>query len=116
MQPWHGVALSISVMLAMVGCRPAQPGPSSQPAPEAIIGEFGNSGSPEVEHFRVEVLAEYPHDRTAFTQGLVVREGALYESTGLREQSTLRNVDRETGAVQRSVSLDRNHFAEGLAS
>lgn len=41
----------------------------------------------------------YPHDRDAFTQGLVFDDGVLYEGTGLFGHSTLRRVDLETGAI-----------------
>jgi len=60
------------------------------------------------------VVAEYPHDPSAFTQGLVIRNGELYEGTGLRGQSTLRQVALETGAVLRSTPLDSRFFGEGV--
>ena len=62
-----------------------------------------------------EVVASHPHDREAFTQGLVYRHGTLYESTGLNGRSSLREVDLETGAVRRRVDVDERYFAEGLA-
>jgi glutamine cyclotransferase len=62
-----------------------------------------------------EVVATHPHDREAFTQGLVYRRGTLYESTGLNGHSSLREVDLETGAVRRRVDVDQQYFAEGLA-
>ena len=61
------------------------------------------------------VVAEYPHDADAFTQGLVYREGVLYEGTGLNGESTLRRVALETGAVEQAVALDAEHFGEGIA-
>jgi glutamine cyclotransferase len=64
---------------------------------------------------RPEIVATYPHDRQAFTQGLVVHEGKLYESTGLLGRSTLRRVVPATGAVEKSVSLAGHLFGEGLA-
>lgn len=45
----------------------------------------------------------YPHDRTAYTQGLLWHDGYLYESTGLEGGSTLRQVDLTDGRVVRSV-------------
>jgi glutaminyl-peptide cyclotransferase len=63
-----------------------------------------------------KVLNVYPHDRTAYTQGLVFREGFLYESTGLNGQSTLRKVELETGEVVQQHRLDPKHFGEGLAA
>ncbi len=60
------------------------------------------------------VLNEYPHDSGAFTQGLLWRDGYLYESTGLWGQSSLRRVDIETGAPETNIALDDVYFAEGL--
>jgi glutamine cyclotransferase len=64
---------------------------------------------------RTEVLATYPHDPQAFTQGLVLQDGQLYESTGLLRRSTLRQVELESGAVLRKVDLPPTLFGEGLA-
>lgn len=64
---------------------------------------------------RAVVVASYPHDRTAFTQGLIWRDGLLYESTGLVGRSSLRKVDLTTGAVSRLVDVPAPYFAEGLA-
>ncbi len=62
-----------------------------------------------------EVVQRFPHDPDAFTQGLVIHEGNLFESTGLNGQSTLRQVDLKTGKVLRHVTLPDEYFAEGLA-
>ena len=64
---------------------------------------------------RVEVIASYPHDPGAFTQGLLYHDGVLYESTGLEGESTLRRVDLKTGRVLQTVALPPPLFAEGLA-
>ncbi len=61
-----------------------------------------------------EVVAEYPHDPEAFTQGLIFRDGYLYESTGRRGESDLRKVSLETGEVIRIHPLDDEYFGEGL--
>lgn len=73
-----------------------------------------------------EVLNVYPHDPSAFTQGLLWHEGFLYESTGLRGQSSLRRVDVETGEILALRPVNRppeqltganalpDYFAEGL--
>src|SRR5437762_1598311 len=63
----------------------------------------------------VEEVKAYPHDRAAFTQGLVFHEDGLYESTGLEGQSSLRRVELETGKVLDRVNLDTSLFGEGLA-
>lgn len=69
----------------------------------------------EVELLTVEVLNEYPHDTSAFTQGLLLHEGLLYESTGRYGESSLRAVDIETGEVLRRYDLADEFFGEGLA-
>lgn len=61
------------------------------------------------------VVSTYPHDDGAFTQGLVYSGGELFESTGLYEESSLRRVTLQTGAVQQAVWLADEFFAEGLA-
>jgi glutaminyl-peptide cyclotransferase len=61
-----------------------------------------------------EVLATYPHDPQAFTQGLLLSDGRLYESTGLYGASSLREVVPETGEVLRRLDLPPEYFAEGL--
>jgi len=78
------------------------------------------TGSPElraqgaaIDTFRV--VKVYPHDANAFTQGLIYRDGFLFESTGRNGQSTLRKVKLETGEVVQQHRLDRAYFAEGLA-
>lgn len=64
----------------------------------------------------VEQVRSYPHDSTAFTQGLVWRDGRLYESTGRYGESTLRLVELETGRVLQQASLGAQYFAEGLTT
>ena len=54
------------------------------------------------------------HDPGAFTQGLELRGGILYESTGIYGQSTIRRVNPETGEVLRTYRLPDSLFAEGL--
>ena len=60
------------------------------------------------------VVARYPHDRNAFTQGLAFYQGALYESTGMHGRSSVRRIDPETGHILDSRRLDRALFGEGL--
>lgn len=64
----------------------------------------------------VEVVARFPHDAGAFTQGLLIEEGRLYESTGGYGFSTLRLVDLATGVPSKQVRLSDRVFAEGLAA
>jgi len=64
---------------------------------------------------RPEVLDVRPHDPTAYTQGLLLHDGSLYESAGQYGESTLRQVDPQTGEVIRSIPIAEEYFAEGLA-
>ncbi len=72
-------------------------------------------GQKEVSVYIPEVINTYPHNTNAFTQGLLFHDDKLYESTGVKGHSTLREVDLETGEVTRHISLANEYFAEGLA-
>jgi glutaminyl-peptide cyclotransferase len=61
-----------------------------------------------------KVINTYPHDRDAFTQGLLYDNGVLYEGTG-ENGSSLREVTLETGKVVRQLNLDESLFGEGIA-
>lgn len=67
----------------------------------------------KVKVYGIEVVAEYPHDTDAYTQGLYFDEGKLYESTGLHGKSTFRKVDFESGEVIKCLDFDKKYFVEG---
>lgn len=79
----------------------------------------GGGGLPvlgqSVERLSLELISEYPHDATAFTQGLIWCSGKLYESTGRYGDSRLRKVRLKDGRVVRERRLPFNFFGEGLA-
>ena len=60
------------------------------------------------------VLQTFPHDPDAFTQGLLIHNGQMWESTGMYGESEVREVNVETGAVLARWSLAAQHFGEGL--
>ncbi|GLZ42575.1 glutaminyl-peptide cyclotransferase [Actinokineospora sp. NBRC 105648] len=60
------------------------------------------------------VLGDIPHDTAAFTEGLEIADGVLYESTGLYGQSEIRAVDPATGVVRNKTALPQELFGEGL--
>jgi len=66
-------------------------------------------------NYTYEVVKTYPHDQNAFTQGLVIENGVLYEGTGLYGNSSLRRVDLETGKVLQIYALPNQFFGEGIA-
>ena len=71
--------------------------------------------SPSTPTFRLRVVGEIPHDTAAFTQGLALHDGKLYESTGLYGSSSLRRIDPSTGEIDAIVRLPRALFGEGIA-
>ena len=68
-----------------------------------------------VQLYSYKIVNTYPHDREAFTQGLVIVDGQLYEGTGRRGASTLRQVDLVSGQVQKLRALPEQYFGEGIA-
>jgi glutaminyl-peptide cyclotransferase len=78
------------------------------------VADTSGQARPTTTRFDVRVVRTYPHDSKAFTQGLLFRDGFLYESTGLNGRSSLRKVKLETGEIVQRVDLEQKHFAEGL--
>jgi|SRR5215217_1155816 len=64
--------------------------------------------------FGYEVVNRYPHDPQAFTQGLLWRDGGLYESTGQVGASSIRKVELKTGKVLQRAATDPFQFGEGI--
>jgi glutaminyl-peptide cyclotransferase len=65
--------------------------------------------------WHAEVMAIYPHDMWAFSEGLELHNGELYESTGGQGYSSLRRVHLATGLVTQAVHMGAQDFGEGLA-
>ena len=93
--------LSICITAAACGGDSAAPKASQSPAPSGQDG-------------RVELLGSFAHAGNAWTEGLLVSEGVLWESTGLQGKSQVRGLDKETGAVLWSVPNTEGFFGEGL--
>lgn len=88
--------------LAAFSCAPA-----TAPAPDT-------PATPVTPAYSYEVVASYPHDTKAFTEGLLIQDGQLYESTGMEGTSWVRKVDLKTGAVQQQHDVDKQYFGEGM--
>lgn len=98
-KPWcTGTMLAIASLILM-GIR-GQSAPALQ------------ADNPIIHGYRV--VNTYPHDSEAYTQGLLYRDGYLFESTGLRGRSELRKVRLESGEVIQRHVVDAKYFAEGL--
>ena len=74
--------------------------------------DFQTAAPAPVQRYRI--VNTYPHDPEAFTQGLVFRDGFLYESTGLVGRSSIRQVRLDSGEVLKQRDVAAPHFAEGL--
>ena len=81
---------------------------------EDRVGEFTVLAADPPVLYGHRVKRVYPHDKEAYTQGLLWYKGALYESTGVQGQSSLRKVDLTTGVVLQNLNLPRDYFGEGL--
>ena len=66
--------------------------------------------------YGIDVIHTYPHDPTAFTEGLFYLDGYLYESTGLEQRSTIRKVKLETGEVLQKLDIPPQYFGEGIVN
>jgi glutaminyl-peptide cyclotransferase len=84
-------------------------------APLAVTAQEASPIPANSSTFGYRVVSEYPHDRRAFTEGLVYVDGVLYEGTGLNGESTLRRVDLKTGKVLQAIGLSEEYFGEGIA-
>jgi glutamine cyclotransferase len=91
---------AIAVFVNLTGTPTLKPAVPLSPDP-APIREF-------------DVVAEYPHDPRALTQGLVYTGGFLYESIGLQGQSSIRKVELQTGRVIQQHAVDSRFLGEGL--
>jgi glutamine cyclotransferase len=83
--------------------------PASAPEPAKPASQAG-----PVPTYAYDVVNVFPHDRTAFTEGLVYFKGVFFESTGLNGRSTLRKVDPQSGRTTQQISLSSEYFGEGM--
>lgn len=94
----------LACMLAACNARAA-----TQDVPSPVV-----TALPEPTRYTFTVINHWPHDPSAYTEGLVFDGGMLYESTGLNGESTLRQVDLQTGQVTASIALAPEYFGEGV--
>jgi glutamine cyclotransferase len=97
-----GRSLILVVCLGTINCQNA---PTATP---------GKSGQQPVPTYGYEVVHVFPHDRDAFTQGLLYNQGNLLESTGEVGRSSLRRDEIDTGKVLQKVDVPPPYFAEGI--
>lgn len=102
-------ALLALLPAAAVPQAPSRSGSQATPRPSP-------AAAPRAPLLGVTVVARYPHDPTAFTEGLIWRDGALYESVGREGQSDVRRVRPADGKVVARATIPPQQFGEGLAA
>jgi glutamine cyclotransferase len=80
----------------------------------SLQGCSGPGNSDDIPVYSCSIVNTYPHDRNAFTEGLVFDDGVLYEGTGRYGNSSLRKVQLETGDVLQIRELSPEFFGEGI--
>jgi len=98
-----GIFSRLLVLFLLTSCRPFLMGQTSHQAPTNPPQEYTYA-----------IVRVFPHDTSAYTQGLAYRDGFLYEGTGLNGRSSLRKVRLETGNVIQHVDLGSEFFGEGI--
>jgi glutamine cyclotransferase len=98
---------------------PATTEPAGQKPPtrQANAGrppEAATAPSQEIPTYSYKIKNTWPHDKRAYTQGLIFHDGILWESTGQYGASSLRKVELKTGKVIKQITVPRNFFAEGM--
>ncbi len=101
--------------LALLGTIACDTTGRAAPAAAAAAPGAGIEQRVATERLRAQIVQTYPHDPNAFTQGLVLAGGRLFESTGLEGRSSVREVDLVSGRVLRKLDVPAPVFAEGLA-
>ena len=95
----------LGAALVTAGCGKSSSAPGASAAAAGIN---------EPAAYTYEIVNIFPHDRGAFTEGLVFLKGLLLESTGLNGHSDLRKVDLSSGRVLQQVRLSGQYFGEGM--
>lgn len=124
-QPAGTLALLIFLTLPACGDSPTASNNSPQtPSSNAAAspasstaqtnGAASASSPGDIPVYSYEIVASYPHDTKAYTQGLVFLDGLLYESTGQYDQSSLRKVELKKGKVKKKIGVPGQYFAEGM--
>jgi len=112
-----GAIFLVALLALLVGCggKPAAsaaPAVTSAAAPPSV--PIAAAPATPVPEYTYQVVATFPHDSTAFTQGLVYLKGVLFETTGLNRRSSLRRVEYQTGRVLQKCDLPSQYFGEGM--
>lgn len=104
-----------TVLAAIFGVWPLAAVPQSTAPAGALNAALAPLQAP-VPVYQAEVVHAYPHDPTAYTEGLFYLNGFLYESTGIEGHSSIRKERLETGEVLQKIDLPAQYFGEGIVN
>lgn len=103
--------LFLIVLLLLTSC-------GNSPPPARPINSANAPAKTALPVYTYDIVKSYPHDPTAFTQGLVFHNGFIYEGTGGKEGdeffSSLRKVEIESGKILQKRDISREYFGEGI--
>ncbi len=104
---WLAALAAFLLCLVSAGCNSTANGNlnATESRPNAVVPKYG-----------YQIVNIWPHDSNAFTQGLILADGKLLESTGQEGRSSLRSVELETGKILKKVDVPEPYFAEGIAA
>lgn len=109
--PVYSLLPALCVLLCLNACKNRTE--TSETTAPADSSSNNTASAPAVISY--QIVNEFPHDPTAFTEGLQFVDGYLYESTGQYGKSDLRKTDLKTGKVLQQHKLDNRYFGEGIA-
>ena len=110
------IASMLTMTLALSSCANASGSKSASAAEtssEQGIQSNVSRTKVKVTGYKIQIVNEFPHDVTSYTQGLFFYGGEMYESTGLNGKSTFRKVDIKTGKPLYRLDFDKKYFLEG---
>jgi glutamine cyclotransferase len=109
------IFLVLFVIIGFSGCN------SFLKKPQKKIPRFENQVSREEilsqKHtpvYTYEIVKAYPHDVRSYTEGLLMDDGFLYESTGLYGKSKVMKIDIDSGKVLKKIRMKPIYFGEGI--
>jgi glutamine cyclotransferase len=104
----HRTAVSLLFLLLPFGAWAADDGGHIQVSRARVVDQTN------IPVYTYRIAQTYPHDRSSYTEGLVMENGAIYEGTGLYGKSKLRRWDLRTGQILNELPLDRRYFGGGV--
>src|SRR5262249_46807457 len=109
------IRLACAALLCVCTIVPAAANDSRDENPTRVqVNREPVIGQTAIQVYCYKVVQAYPHDTNAYTEGLVMQDGYIFEGTGLYTKSRLRQYELATGRIVHEVHLDERYFGEGV--